>query len=64
MLRDRKGANHEMYYKDILKAMKKQLDRFNIKSQTLKNQEDCEDIVNKFNNSCYLKSEEEDNLEK
>ena len=46
--------NKELYYKDVLKAMKKQLDRFSIKGSELKNAEKCEAIIAEFNNSCLL----------
>lgn len=51
--------NKELYYKDVLKAMKKQLERFGIKGQELKNAEKCEAIIAEFNRSGWLKAEEE-----
>jgi len=51
--------NKEHYYKDILKAMKKQLERFGIKGQELPNAEKCEAIIAEFNRSCQYKAEEE-----
>ena len=44
--------NKELYYKDVLKAMKKQLDRFAIKGPELKNADKCEAIIADFNNAC------------
>ena len=51
--------NKELYYKDVLKAMKKQLDRFSIKGPELKNVEKCEAIIAEFNNSCSLSTEDD-----
>jgi|APSaa5957512535_1039671.scaffolds.fasta_scaffold180445_1 hypothetical protein len=59
--KSQKTGNYNLYYKDILKGMKRQLDRFGIKSSDLKNKEKCEDIINDFNNWCYMQSEEEMN---
>ena len=48
-----------MYYKDILKGVKKLLDKFSIKSADLKPKEKISSIVDDFNDSCLYLSEEE-----
>ena len=48
-----------MYYKDILKGVKKLLDKFNIKSKDLKPKDKISSIIDDFNDSCLMLSEEE-----
>ena len=63
--KSQKGGNYDLYYKDILKGIKKQLDKFQIKSSTLKPKQNkekeglCESIIADFNNDCLERTEME-----
>ena len=65
-------VNKEKYYADLLKCLKKTIEKFQIKSgkdkggtsgedsaNTLKTRKDCPELIKEFNDTCDMKTQEE-----